>query len=125
VESRVLPVSLLADLGFMAAGAGLRAQADAIAGALSALQPTNEHCFLISMYARLVSGEYEEAERVLREQALRLNPESSMAKAFLALALHLQGRMSERNQLIDQVLAQDNASANALAKNLLDEPAPG
>ena len=117
-------IKLLAELGFMAGGHGMIAQTNAIVGALEALRPDSERPYLIQALAQMNVRDAAGAERVLRERALGVNADSAIAKAYLGLALHMQGRISERDQALNEVLASEDEDAVALALDLLEIP-PG
>ena len=116
----------LAELGFVAGGYGMIKQTDALVGALTTLRPDSERPYLIQALARINGQDAAEAERILREQALKANPNSAMAKACLGLALHVQGRINERDHLLNQVLTfnDDDEDAVNMARQLL-ETRPG
>ncbi|HOB61155.1 MAG TPA: HrpB1 family type III secretion system apparatus protein [Candidatus Competibacteraceae bacterium] len=115
-------IKLLAELGFIAGGYGLIAQTDAIVGALEALRPDSERPYLIQALARINFRDAAGAERILREQALKLNPDSAMAKAYLGLALHVQGRINERDRILEEAIASGDEEAAALAQRLSETP---
>ena len=115
-------IKLLAELGFMAGGYGMINQTDAIVGALEALRPNSENPYLIQALARINLRDATGAERILRERALKINPDSAMAKAYLGLALHAQGRINERDQVLNEALASEDDDAVALAQRLLETP---
>ncbi|MDQ5910690.1 MAG: hypothetical protein QG599_2787 [Pseudomonadota bacterium] len=116
-------IKLLAELGFIAGGYGMIQQTDAIVGALEALRPNSERPFLISALARLNLQDAAGAEHILREQALKANPDSAMAMAYLGLALHTQGRVNERDRILDDVLAlADDEDAMVMARQLRETP---
>ena len=115
-------IKLLAELGFIAGGYGLIAQTDAIVGALEALRPDSERPYLIQALARINFRDAAGAERILREQSLKLNPDSAMAKAYLGLALHVQGRINERDRILEEAIASGDEEAAALAQRLSETP---
>ncbi|MGC8720391.1 MAG: hypothetical protein ACP5TY_10350, partial [Thermodesulforhabdaceae bacterium] len=64
----------------------------------------------------------DEAVRVLRDEALRLNPESEMLQAFLALALKLSGNSYESEKIAQNVASTGkNQSAVRLANVVLKD----
>lgn len=114
-------IKQLAELGFIAGGYGMLDQADAIVGALETLRPGSERPALIAAVTRLSLQDAPGAEQVLRERALKPNPNSGMVKAYLGLALHLQGRVNERDQILHEALAlADDEDAMTMARNLLN-----
>lgn len=119
-------IKLLAELAFIAGGYGMVAQSDAIAAGLEAIRPDSERPHLVRAITRLNQKDAATAEHILREQALKVRPESAMAKAFLGVALHMQGRLSERDRTLKEVVAaNDDEDAVHIANDLLGSPAPG
>lgn len=117
-------IKLLAELAFVAGGYGMIEQTDAIVAALEVLRPGSERPYLIQALARLNLQDTAGAERILRDRALKANPDSAMAKAYLGLALHLQGRAGERDRVLAEAAADGDEDAAALARHLLGAPAP-
>lgn len=111
---------LLAELSYIAAGYGLIGQVDAICGALAELRPDSVMPAVIRADARMTLQRYDDAERVLRDEALAREPANTMAKAHLGLVLRLQGRSSEGGRLLREVAdSADDADAVALAQRAL------
>ena len=94
---------LLAELSYIAAGYGLIGQVDAICGALAELRPDSVMPAVIRADARMTLQRYDDAERVLRDEALAREPANTMAKAHLGLVLRLQGRSSEGGLFASEV----------------------
>ena len=118
-------IKLLTELAFFAGGCGMVAQSDAIATGLEVMRPGSEGPHLVRAISRLNQNNAELAERILREQALKAQPDSSMAKAFLGVALHMQGRLNERDNTLKEVIAiNDDEDAVRIAHDLLGSPAP-
>lgn len=119
-------VRLLAELAFIAGGHGLTEQNEALVEALSVLRPDSERPYLIQALARLNQRDAEGAEHILRDRALKTNPGSSMAMAYLGLVLHQQGRIAERDQVLRSALDTQDGDEDAaqLARTLLNT-APG
>ncbi|EXJ15665.1 tetratricopeptide repeat protein [Imhoffiella purpurea] len=117
-------VRLLAELASIAGGRGLAEPAEALVGALVALRPDSERPYLIQALGQLNLGDANGAERILRDRALKTNPSSAMALAYLGLVLHQQGRMSERDQVLRAALDSPDGDADAerLARSLLAAP---
>lgn len=111
---------LLAELAYIAGGYGLLEQVDAITGALAVLRPESALPSVIRATARLNHGDYDQAERILRDEALAAEPNSAMAKAHLGLAMKLQGRAGESERLLQPLAADtDDPDAAALASQVL------
>lgn len=114
-------VRLLAELASIAGGRCLADQTEALVGALAVLRPDNERPYLIQALARLNLSDAEGAERILRDRALKANPASGMAMAYLGLVLHQQGRIAERDQVLRAALDSQDGDEDAarLARRLL------
>lgn len=118
-------IKLLAELAFIAGGYSMVAQSDMIATGLEAIRPDSERPHLVRAITRLNLKDAVTAERILRDQALKIQPNSSMAKAFLGVALHMQGRLNERDRTLREVTAaHDDEDAVQIANDLLGSPAP-
>ena len=118
-------IRLLAELGFIASGYGMIDKSDLIAAGLRSIRPQSEQPHLLQALTRIGRNEAEAAERILREQALKNQPDSSMAKAFLGVTLHMQGRMTERDRVLNDVVAvNDDTDAVRIASDLLPQSAP-
>lgn len=117
-------VRVLAELAAITGARGLDAQGDALVSALSELRPESEAPVLLQALARLAAGQTQEAESLLRKQALAINPGSAMAHAYLGLVLHVQGRMDERDRALKIALASSDPDKDAheLASTLLATP---
>jgi predicted Zn-dependent protease len=113
-------VKLLAEIALMAGGYGMTSRADTIVVGLEQARPNNERPHLLRAITRLNAKDTATAERILREQALRVNPNSAMSKAFLGIALHMQGRTNERDRVLNEVIAaDDDEEAVKIARDLL------
>jgi len=98
-------VTLLAELGFLAADHSMTSQADTIADGLAAMRPGTEQPHLVRAYGRLGARDVAGAEKILREGVLSANPESEAGKTLLGLALHLAGKGAERDNVLDEVIS--------------------
>lgn len=118
-------VRLLAELACVAGDHRMTAQTDALVGALEVLRPGSERPYLIQALTLFGQGDASGAERVLRQQALTIRPDSAMALAYLGLALHQQGRMAERDRMLHMALAGEDQDEDAmrLARSLLEASA--
>ncbi len=117
---------LLAELAYIAAGYGMIGQVDAICGALEVLRPDTVMPLVIRATARINLGRLDEAERLLRDEALVREPGNAMAKAHLGLVLKLQGRTAESERLLrDLADSAADADAAAMARRLLARMATG
>jgi predicted Zn-dependent protease len=113
-------VQLLMEVGYVATGRGLQSRAKAIFNGLIAARPNNELPLIGLAVNELNFGNVGEAAKILVERALVVNPNSEMAKCFLAIAVKALGHEQESKELLQQVL--DNCSdpaAKRLAESLL------
>jgi hypothetical protein len=118
IDSRL--VQLLTEIGLMGAGHGCIAESEAIFEALMAVRPESELPVVGAAMARLGAGQPEEAVRLLRDKALKINPASDDARSMLGLALRLAGRSAE-SQAVLRELAETGSDPRAvsLARSLL------
>ncbi len=115
-------VQQLTEIGFMAGGYGLLTESQRIVAGLKAIRPQSEFPFIVEAVTQLNANQAEAAMILLRDQALPLNPNSSMTKCFLGFACKRAGRGQESEQWLKQVVeTNDDAEATALAQALLAE----
>lgn len=113
-------IQRLMEIGYMATGGGMNAEAAAIFSGIEAVRPESELPMIGSAVTRLNAGKVEEAISLLR-QALEKNPDSDLAAAFLGLALKQAGLAQAAESMLRQVVdAARNREAVDLAKSLLD-----
>lgn len=114
---------ILAEVGFLAAGRGDVAHADAIFQALRALRPGRAYPWLGLAVARLNAGRADEAVRLLEQGETSAVAERGLLAAWRGLALQLAGRSAESTRLL-QACAQggEGAEGVALARSLLGLP---
>jgi len=119
-ESRL--ASLLMELGLMASSYGWRDDAEHILAGLLAMRPHAEEPFVALALMHMMDAKYDEAVAVLREKAIPLHPQSDILHAFLALALRLDGKVSESDQIAEHVISKGkNANAIRLSETMLRE----
>jgi hypothetical protein len=118
-------IQQMAELAFIAGGYGMVAQSELIAAGLQTLRPDSERPQLIRAVTRLSVKDTVNAEQILRDGALKTNPNSTMAKAMLGLVLHVQGRTSERDRVLHEVTTvRDDDDAVRIANDLLGTAPP-
>lgn len=111
---------LLGEIGMLAAGHGYEKQAVAIFEGLKAVRPASEAPAIGLAVVHLSNGRAEDAVRVLRDEALAVNPGSDLARSFLGLALKAAGRAQESEQLLRDVVAKaTDPQAKAMAAAVL------
>lgn len=113
-------VRLLAELGLIAAGRGLRAESEAIAAALASLRPDRAVAGIVRGLAAMSRGDDEAAVRLLRDQALVAEPGSIEAKALLGLALERAGYRHAAQGTLAPIAGAGGEGAQGLAQALLD-----
>ncbi|MBB1625144.1 tetratricopeptide repeat protein [Achromobacter sp. UMC71] len=113
----------LAEVGFLAAGRGDVARADAIFNALRALRPGRAYPWLGLAVARLNAGRADEAVRLLEQGEASAAAERGLLSAWRGLALQLAGRNAESVRLL-QACADAGAGGEGavLARSLLGMP---
>lgn len=111
---------ILAEVGFLAAGRGDVAHADAIFQALRALRPGRAYPWLGLVVARLNAGRADEAVRLLEQGEASAAAERGVLAPWRGLALQLAGRNAESTRLL-QTCAQgrEGDEGVALARSLL------
>ena len=113
-------VRLLMEIGYIAAGYGLVKEAEAIFAAVKASRPDSELPLVGLAVTRLNAGQNDEAIRLLRDEALKINADSDIARAFLGLALKQAGLASESRAFLQTVVDnRRDMTAVALAEQLL------
>ncbi|PTX91923.1 hypothetical protein DB346_23485 [Verrucomicrobia bacterium LW23] len=114
-------VQLLLEAGYTAVGVGLTDRADAIFAGLRVLRPESDAPLIGKAVSLISSGKYAEAVKVLENEALAVVPGSPLARAFIGMALQLQGLGSQARETLEAVVAEDSdPSATSLARNLLE-----
>ncbi|MDR2737745.1 MAG: hypothetical protein LBB18_02270 [Puniceicoccales bacterium] len=122
-------VQLLMELGYVACGRGLQANAEGIFEGLIRARPNSELPLVGLAIAKINFGDFLCASKILAERALKINPNSGLAKSFLAITSRALGWEKEAEALANEVLANEVAEpeAKALAGSFLsgkDIPAP-
>ena len=108
-------VRKLTEVGFLAAGYGLFEEAATLLDAVRTVRPDSEFPLIGLAVLELTRGTPEEAVSILRRQALPAFPNSSDVKSFLGLALFMVGHRQESRSVLEEVTADADASAEALA----------
>ena len=100
-------VQLLMETGYVACGRGLRQHSEGIFRAVAAARPDSELPLIGIGVCRLNFGDYQGASKVLLEEALKVNPNSGLAKAFLAITMKELNMKGEADSLMEDV--KDNS----------------
>lgn len=122
-------IQLLTQVGFIAASRADVQRAEAIFGALQRVRPARAFAHVGLACARLNAGRAAEAAQAL-ERALpdvADGEDADTVRAFLGLALQLDGRHSESRRVLQNLLRAAAAGADndglRLARRMLGEPA--
>ena len=112
-------LQLLMEAGMLAAGYGYMPESETIFEGLKAVRPESESPLIGLAFTKMSTRQVDEAIRILDEQALKINPDSDLARAFLGLAYKLAGRGELSDSMVNQVLDsnRDPAAVN-LAKSI-------
>lgn len=115
---------LLGELGLLAASRGLHHEGELIAAALAAWRPDNAIAGIIRAIAAMSRGQNDEAVRILRDDALRAEPDSAEAQALLGLALENAGYRHAASTVLAPLADQAGAGAGELARAVLGARRP-
>ena len=107
-------VQTLMEVGYVAVGRGLRSHAEAIFRGVAAARPGSDLPLVGLGVCRLNFGDYKGASEVLMKEALKINPDSGLAKAFLAIVLKEMNMKAEAETLMETVksTSTDPAAVN-------------
>lgn len=115
-------VKLLFETGFLASGIGMTEDAESIFNALKLIRPDSEYPIVGLAVTALNVGRNEEAVRILQDEALKINPASQIAKAFLGLSLKFSGMTDHSRKILEEVIADGtDEKATNMAQAILDE----
>ena len=115
-------LQLLMEVGFLAGGYGYLGEAEIIFDGLKAVRPQNESPLIGLAFAKMNNNQMDEAIRILEEEALKVNPQSDLARSFLGLALKLSGRVEQCLPILREVVERNSDEAAVkVARGLLEE----
>jgi len=118
-------IKLLMECGYLAACEGRTQEAAIIFQGVQAVRPSSELPAVGLGFAYLNAGYFPQAVAVLKNEALKRNPESSSAKAFLGIALKNLGYHDEADRLFSQIIEKNDEEAPVrLAKQLIHKTDP-
>ncbi len=114
-------ISLIAELGFMAATAGFVVPAIRIFQGLLVLRADHAFPYIGFAVARLYVGAFDEAVRVLRDDANAALHGRDEIELYLGLALHLAGQPAEAARVLYALLERGGLDADQrpLAESVL------
>jgi hypothetical protein len=115
-------VRTLLEIGYVAVGRGLQSHAEDIFHGLIAARPESELPIIGLAVCKMNFGDFASATKLLSEDAIRINPASSMAKCFLGVVSHYCGAKNETLAIMNEVVESGNdESAVNIAKSVLEE----
>lgn len=121
MEPSTESVQRLMEIGFIAAGNGLLADAEAIFQGVQAARPESELPLVGRAFIRMNARQHRDAALLL-QQAMEKNPDSDLAMSFLGAALQMSGMNQASRDVLQQVIAENgNEQAVELAKALLEK----
>lgn len=110
-------LSFLLQASMVAGRHGFVLAADAILKAVEAMRPLHPSPKLARGLIFIYQDKFAEAANWLRSDLLKTDPENDMARAFLAIALHMDGQMDEcRSILLELFRTGTNEQALGVAK---------
>ncbi|MDR1401757.1 MAG: hypothetical protein LBI81_02255 [Puniceicoccales bacterium] len=113
-------VQMLMEIGYVAIGRGLQSHAESIFAGVIAARPSSELPLIGLAVCKINFGDFLAASKILTDRALKINPDSGMAKCFLAIAIKTLGGGKESKELASQVAETcTDQAAVALAKSIL------
>lgn len=122
MEIQTEVIQLLMEAGYLAGGYGLYKESEDIFEGIRAIRPDSELPIIGLAVTKMNAGKNTESARMLWEQALKINPESDLAKSFLGLALKLSNLNSESETVLKEVIdTGKNEPAIKLAQALLND----
>jgi Flp pilus assembly protein TadD len=115
-------LQILMQSGYLAGGYGFFSEAETIFQGVMAARPESEYPVIGLAVSKMSAGRNDDAVKILHNQALKLNPESDLARSFIGLALKLGGLNEESlTMLKDVVAAGKDETAVKMAQSLIEE----
>ena len=108
-------VKILMETGYMALRWGMILKAKTIFEGVQAVRPQSEIPLIGLALFHMHNGKMEEAIRLLKKEALPLNPESEMTRTFLGFLLKKAGFSGESEQVLSEVLKKKDIGREAYA----------
>ena len=104
MEAYIILPKLLIMSGFIALSMNLIKTGEKIFKALKKYRPRTEYPLIGSAFVSICKGNYISAIDILRDEALKINPKSDLARAFLALAYTFSKKHEEMKQLTGEII---------------------
>lgn len=112
---------LLMRIGFFASDCASFSVASNIFSALHKVRPQHESPLIGLAYNAILEGKFEQAVTILKEQALKVNPNSEAAKTYLGLALGCKGDKEASNLILQDVVQNGKEASNINFAKLIPE----
>jgi predicted Zn-dependent protease len=114
-------IKTMADIGFMASSTGMSKHAFGIFSALEKVRPDSVLPTLGFAMCFINKKMNQEALEILHKEAIPKDPEHPAVKAFIGMALMLEGRNKESEDILVATAAMDDPEASVMAKELLSD----
>ncbi len=108
-------------IGFLAADCANTPIAEKLFQAVHLAKPSTEAPLIGLAYNAIIAGKFDEAITLLKEKALKINPNSATAKAYLGLALGCKGEKEASNKILEEVAAESKGSTTANFAKLIPQ----
>lgn len=112
-------IKTLADIGFMASSGGQSRQAFAIFAGIEAIRPKSILPDIGYALEFMNKRKYQQAINILNNQALKKEPDSAAAQAFIGLALMLDGHNRKSEDCLETISDSQDSAAAHMAQELL------
>lgn len=113
-------VKTLADIGFMASNCGYSKHAFAIFSGIETVRPDNVLPDIGYALEFINRKKYQEAISILKKQGLKKDSENAAVKAFIGMALMLDGHNKDSEECLSEIENCEDSAAATMAKELLD-----
>ncbi|WP_294446113.1 tetratricopeptide repeat protein [uncultured Mailhella sp.] len=113
-------IARLLDIANAGCHKGMVLGARTIYDGVLAVRPGHVPALIGQALSHIVIGEYEEAEKLLRDDILSEHPEDTDARAMLGLCLCLADRKDEAREAL-RPLTEKDGSASELACSLMEQ----
>ena len=113
-------IARLLDIANAGCHKGMILEARTIYDGVLAVRPGHVPALIGQALSHIVIGEYEEAEKLLRDGILSEHPEDADAQAMLGLCLCLADKKDDAREVL-RPLTEKDGSASELACSLLEQ----
>lgn len=112
---------LLMRIGFLASDCANAPVAEKLFQAVLLAKPSSEAPIIGLAYNAILAGRFDEAITLLKEKALKINPDSATAKAYLGLALGCKGEKEASHTILKEVASQSEGTTTAHFAKLIPQ----